>query len=136
VRFCCAEHGNKALSVDEKTGIIVVDTIMPRGSVCQECGWCMVACEFGAISLDPKTRIAIVCDLCPEEEEPPCVKYCPKDALSLATIEEAMQKTESETARKLLREFSQARKNPKTFYERLGFTPMTLRKLNEQARAK
>ena len=58
---------NKTLSVDEKR--------------CRGCGWCIDACEYGAITLHPITKKPIVCDMC--HGEPVCVQWCPESALSL-----------------------------------------------------
>ncbi len=117
-----------ALSQDEETGIIHVETNFEAINSCHvPCGWCQTACEFGAIILDPKLTMAAVCDLCPDDRvdgEPPCVRSCPKDALSLLTIEETIEKTESETTRKILDEFVVSREHPKTFYERYGYIPL------------
>jgi Fe-S-cluster-containing dehydrogenase component len=87
----------------------------------------MASCEFGALILNPKFSMAAVCDLCPDDRvdgEPPCVRACPKDALSLATIDEVVEKTESETSKAILNEHEKAREGSKTFYERFGYMPM------------
>jgi len=116
-----------ALEVNETDGTIIVHT---EGYAfdCKHCGWCMTACEFGAIILDPEVMLTRVCDLCPDERpEPPCVKFCPKGALKLATIEEVEKESGSEAAKKILQEFSRARKESKAFFERLGFTTLPKR---------
>jgi len=41
---------------------------------CNGCGWCIEACDFGAITLHPEKKVAMVCDLC--GGEPECVKFC------------------------------------------------------------
>jgi carbon-monoxide dehydrogenase iron sulfur subunit len=64
-----------ALSLNEKTGVIMVDI-----DECVGCGLCVDACEFNAIKLHPEKDIAIVCDLC--SGEPECVKYCTQKAIS------------------------------------------------------
>ncbi|MDI7258907.1 MAG: 4Fe-4S dicluster domain-containing protein [Thermodesulfobacteriota bacterium] len=46
---------------------------------CTGCGQCVEACALGAISIDPSTQTAIVCDLC--QGEPRCVQWCPTGAL-------------------------------------------------------
>jgi len=114
----------KALEVDKETGTIIVHKEGYEFD-CKHCGWCMVACEFGAAVLDPKSRLAVICDLCQDERpEPPCVKSCPKDALKLSTIEEVMKECKSEVAKKVLLEFSSSRKSSKTFFERLGYSTL------------
>lgn len=114
---CVKVCAPKALSIDEKTGIIKVDE---GYSGCNECGWCGVACEFGALILHPIKRVVAICDLCINEEEPACVKACPKDALSLSTISEVMEKVKSDFAKDVLSDFSYSRKNSISLYERIG----------------
>jgi indolepyruvate ferredoxin oxidoreductase alpha subunit len=48
---------------------------------CKGCDWCIEACEFGAITLHPDSRKAIVCDTC--GGNPKCIPFCPESALSL-----------------------------------------------------
>ena len=56
-------------------------TIIVNEELCNACGWCIEACEYGAISLHPDTGKAIICDKC--DGEPVCVQWCPESALSL-----------------------------------------------------
>jgi indolepyruvate ferredoxin oxidoreductase alpha subunit len=49
---------------------------------CDGCGWCIEACEYGAVTLHPTTRKAIVCDTC--NGEPKCVLECPDSALTFS----------------------------------------------------
>lgn len=125
---CVKVCPREALSIDEETGGIIVNTNFEAPHSCHvPCGWCWITCEFGAAIFDPKLSMTAICDLCPEDRvdrEPPCVRSCPKDALSLATIDEVMEKTESEITKKLLTEMEKARKNSKTFYEKFGYIPL------------
>jgi Fe-S-cluster-containing dehydrogenase component len=124
---CAKACPGGVLSSDEETGLITVEEENCGGAMC--CGgWAEIACEFGAISMHPEKRAVLVCDGCPEKKEPPCVEVCPKEALSFGKIEEVLQDTKNEDVRKLLKEFSDARKNSKTFYERLGFIPIRTQK--------
>ena len=84
--ICVRSCPRKALSKDEKTGIIIVDE-----EKCNGCAWCIEACEFGSIALHPVKKTIIVCDIC--DGDPKCVSYCPTEALSLKTPEEISQKT-------------------------------------------
>ena len=128
---CVTICPREALTVNEESGIVEVEKALKEqaklavgvgvGLKCNGCGWCIAACEFGAAALDPVEKKTVICDLCLEEEEPACVKACPKEALSVATIEEVIERTESEIAKGVLKEYASARANPKTFYERLGF---------------
>jgi len=86
---CVIACTRAALEQDENTGIIRVDN-----SKCDGCAWCIEACDFGAISINPLTRLAEVCDLCEDlEEGPQCVKYCPKEALELVTSDQRAQRS-------------------------------------------
>jgi len=96
---CVISCPRKALSQSEETGIIIVDE-----DLCNGCGWCIEACPFGAIVLNPATKLVVICDLCRDLEEPECVKYCLKEALSLSTTEMVAQKARKEVVTKLLQE--------------------------------
>lgn len=89
-----------ALTQNKETGVVTVDT-----TKCFGCGWlCVQACEFGAITIHPDKRKAIVCDLC--GGDPLCVKLCIPEALKLITLDEL-----TETARKsIIRELFLERK--------------------------
>lgn len=92
---CVKACPKKALSVNEKTGVVQIDS-----DICVACGWCIASCEWGALSLHPITNSAIVCDLC--NGDPECVKLCPKEALSFSTMNDAVQKTQTEASKKLI----------------------------------
>jgi len=81
---CVTSCPTKALLKSER-GIIQVEE-----KKCNGCGWCIAACKFGAITLDPSKNIVSICDLC--AEDPKCVKFCPFEAISYATVEEAAPK--------------------------------------------
>jgi len=93
---CVTACPRKALTQSAENGVIWVDD-----NLCDGCGWCVKACEFGAIALDPKPTVRI-CDLCCERENGPvCIEWCPEDALELTTTEILAQKARIETVRKL-----------------------------------
>jgi TPP-dependent indolepyruvate ferredoxin oxidoreductase alpha subunit len=73
---CVAACPEKALTQSIETGVVTVDE-----DKCNGCGWCIEACEYGAITLHPDTQKVIVCDVC--NGEPECVQFCPEGALSL-----------------------------------------------------
>jgi Fe-S-cluster-containing dehydrogenase component len=87
---CVAACPRDALSQDEETGIIKVDE-----SACTGCGWCIPACQFGAINLHPDKKVVVACNdcTCTPEKEPQCVKWCPEDALEFVTAEQLAQKS-------------------------------------------
>jgi TPP-dependent indolepyruvate ferredoxin oxidoreductase alpha subunit len=73
---CVRACPKDALSRSTETGLITVDE-----EKCNGCGWCINVCEYGAITLHPDSRKAILCDTC--GGEPVCVQWCPESALSL-----------------------------------------------------
>ncbi len=97
---CIIACPRNALTRSEKNGVILVDE-----DKCDGCGWCVEACEFGAIVLNPVTRSAEICNLCDEQPDGPrCVAYCPKDALSLATPEVLRQQARRSVVARLFEE--------------------------------
>lgn len=97
---CVVACPRDALTQDLETGVIHVDE-----TKCDGCGWCVEACDFGAIVLNPAHKMAEICDLCADEEDgPQCVKFCPKEALSLATPEVLRQKARRDVVRRLFEE--------------------------------
>jgi len=96
---CVISCPRKALSQDVETGIILVDD-----DLCDGCGWCIEACDFGAILLNPDTKRVEICDLCVDKDEPECVKFCGKEALYLATPEVVAQRARRDVVTRLLQE--------------------------------
>jgi len=94
---CVKACPTKALSINEDKGVIQIDT-----DICVACGWCIASCEWGALALNPLKYTAFVCDLC--DGDPECVKFCPKDALSFSTLDDAIKESRTENVRKLLEE--------------------------------
>lgn len=81
-----------ALSQSEETGIIHVDE-----EQCTACGWCVRACEHGAIKLvsgrHPEKSVVTICDLCEGRKEGPvCIEWCPEEALELKPHDTQTQK--------------------------------------------
>jgi TPP-dependent indolepyruvate ferredoxin oxidoreductase alpha subunit len=72
---CVAACPKDALRQSTENGTIMVDE-----EKCDGCGWCIEACEYGAIMLHRDTRKAMVCDTC--GGEPACVQWCPEGALN------------------------------------------------------
>jgi carbon-monoxide dehydrogenase iron sulfur subunit len=67
-----------ALTRDPEARVIKVND-----DKCDACGKCVEACPYGAISMamGMDREKVIVCDLCPDWEEPRCVTFCPSGAL-------------------------------------------------------
>jgi TPP-dependent indolepyruvate ferredoxin oxidoreductase alpha subunit len=74
---CVTACPEKALMQSGETGVVMVDE-----DKCNGCGWCIEACEYGAITLHPNTQKVIVCDVC--NGEPACIQFCPEGALNLS----------------------------------------------------
>jgi len=85
--LCVKACPRKALTQSAENGVIAVND-----GLCNGCGWCVKACEFGAIALDPKPTVRI-CDLCTNREcGPACIEWCPEDALDLTTTDVLSQR--------------------------------------------
>ena len=82
---CVIACPRDALEQSEIDGHIIVDE-----DRCDGCGWCVEACDFGAITVGPNA-VAMVCDLC--DGEPVCIEICPVEALSWQTRETAARKS-------------------------------------------
>lgn len=70
-----------ALVRDDSTGAVVV-----AARRCLGCRTCVVACPYGAPSVDPQLGITQKCDLC--GGEPTCVRVCPNQALELVPADD------------------------------------------------
>lgn len=96
---CVAACPRDALTQSEETGVINVDK-----DKCDGCGWCIEACDYGAMMMHPELKIVTVCDLCKEKGEPQCVKWCPEEALDLVTSDVLAQKARITAVKKLFQE--------------------------------
>lgn len=89
-----------ALTQNRETGVIAVDTTKCARA---GCGWlCVEACEFGAITIHPDDRTAIVCDLC--GGDPPCVELCIPEALKLTTLDTLTERARRSIVKELFLE--------------------------------
>jgi len=82
---CVKACKEKALIQSETNGLLIIDE-----SKCNACDWCIQACPYGGIALDPDKRKVISCDLC--DGEPKCVEFCPEEALELVEDDTAAEK--------------------------------------------
>lgn len=94
---CISACPRDCLTQSEKTGVIMVDE-----EKCDCCGWCMEACPYGAITLNPEKETVMICDLC--DGEPQCVEWCPEGALNLVTQKEFDKNLRKTTVNKLIKE--------------------------------
>jgi len=101
---CVIACPRKALTQSEETGVILVDD-----DLCNGCGWCFEACDFGAITLDPEKKVVRICDLCVDREDGPiCVEWCPEEALELTTKDILSQKARIESIQRLIKAAAEA----------------------------
>ncbi|WGM89454.1 MAG: 4Fe-4S dicluster domain-containing protein [Candidatus Bathyarchaeum tardum] len=91
---CVVTCPRDALKQNEETGVIKVDE-----EKCNGCGWCIEACDYGALELHPETKQVFVCDLC--DGEPECVKWCPEGALEFTSKDDVSEKTRIKAIKKL-----------------------------------
>jgi TPP-dependent indolepyruvate ferredoxin oxidoreductase alpha subunit len=74
---CVTACPEDALVQSTETGTVTVDE-----AKCNGCGWCIEACEFGAVTLHPTKLKAVICDTC--NGKPECIPACPESALTFA----------------------------------------------------
>ena len=94
---CVAACPSKALEQSEENGVILVND-----ELCNGCGWCIKACDFGAIQIE-SNNVVRMCDLCTDREGgPACIEWCPEYALELTSADVLSQKARIEAVSKLL----------------------------------
>ena len=67
---------------------------------CIGCGICSLACPFGAISYDDKSKIAFKCDLC--SGDPMCAKVCGPKTIKYNEADSQEKSKREQLAQKLL----------------------------------
>jgi anaerobic carbon-monoxide dehydrogenase iron sulfur subunit len=93
---CVAACPRNALS-QSSTGNIIIEK-----ENCTGCGWCISACDYGAMNLHPETKVVYSCDLCKfKADGPQCVKWCPEEALTVVTSDVLAQKARLSAIKKL-----------------------------------
>lgn len=97
---CVKACPRDALAQSKETGLIMVDE-----DACNGCGWCIEACDFGALTLDPDKKIVMVCDLCSSrpDKKPQCIEWCPEEALSLTNRDILAQRARLDITQKLFK---------------------------------
>jgi carbon-monoxide dehydrogenase iron sulfur subunit len=96
---CVVACPRKALTQSEDNGVIHVDE-----DKCNGCGWCIEACDFGAITLNPDTKVVEMCDICEGRDGgPACVEWCPEEALELTSKDILSQKARIDAIKRLVK---------------------------------
>lgn len=73
----CVEVCPKKALVKEDSGPVTLDE-----ELCIGCGFCVIVCPYGAVSVNADVKKAIKCDLCATRAEgPACVEACPVIAI-------------------------------------------------------
>jgi benzoyl-CoA reductase subunit BamC len=70
-----------------------------EGKEYEECAFCRASCPSRDEFKEPDSGLPLTCDMCEEEEEPLCVKWCLADAL---TYEEREEEVEEEVEQEKL----------------------------------
>lgn len=83
---CVIACPREVLKQSNETGVILI-----KESLCNRCGWCIPACPYGAITINPEKRVVMICDLC--NGEPKCIDFCPEEALELVSKDEVVPLT-------------------------------------------
>lgn len=97
---CVISCPRKALEQSKENGLIIVNE-----DKCNGCGWCIEACDFGAITLHTTKRVAVMCDLCStrSDRKPQCVEWCPEKALETTDRDILAQKARIDSTKKLIK---------------------------------
>lgn len=77
---CLRACPREAIKANED-GSVSIDPVK-----CNGCGWCVEACDFGAMKMDQASETAYTCDFCAEFDQPKCVEVCPFEALEYTTL--------------------------------------------------
>ena len=56
--------------------------VIHQPETCVGCGTCLLVCPYEALVYDEKEEKVSKCNLCPDEEIPPCVEACQSKALT------------------------------------------------------
>jgi formate dehydrogenase iron-sulfur subunit len=87
------------------TGAIIrteFDTVVIQSDACNGCRYCITACPFGVIDINPASGTAQKCTLCYDRlqvgMEPACSKACPTDSINFGTIREMRDKAQKRVA--------------------------------------
>ncbi len=81
-------------------------TVLLQEEACIGCRGCILACPYGAVSLDLGRKVIAKCDFCVERLKkglpPACVEACPTKALKYGRVEEALLELRERKAREFV----------------------------------
>jgi formate dehydrogenase iron-sulfur subunit len=79
------------------------DTVVVQQDICNGCGYCVPACPFGVIDINPIDGKAHKCTLCYDRLkgglEPACAKSCPTDSIQFGEVPELQARAEQRVKR-------------------------------------
>lgn len=81
---------------DEETA-----AVRHRPETCVGCGTCQLVCPFNAVTRNDREDRMEKCNLCPDEETPPCVRACQTGALALGRSDRGAQEKKRNFAKGL-----------------------------------
>ncbi len=74
------------------------DTVVVQQDICNGCGYCVPACPFGVVDINPMDGKAHKCTLCYDRLkgglEPACAKSCPTDSIQFGEVAELQARAE------------------------------------------
>ena len=74
------------------------DTVVVQQDICNGCGYCVPACPFGVVDLNPVDGKAHKCTLCYDRLkgglEPACAKSCPTNSIQFGELHELQDRAQ------------------------------------------
>ena len=78
------------------------DTVVVQQDICNGCGYCVPACPFGVVDLNPFDGKAHKCTLCYDRLkgglEPACAKSCPTDSIQFGELGDLQERAHRRVA--------------------------------------
>ena len=100
VKAPCIEACPEKAITSRQDNVVLIDP-----DLCTGCMACFEACSFGAIQLNPQTRVAEKCTLCVHRIdaglEPACVHACPSKCMYFGDINEVMRINQDKVANRI-----------------------------------
>lgn len=77
--------------------------VVHHPETCVGCGSCLLVCPYGALNYDRKEDRMVKCNLCREEEVPPCVRACQSRALVCRDLSLFVQEKKKKFVQEMVR---------------------------------